>query len=387
MSAPATIIPASAAVPRPGEWLDLAAFSGRRSRAAGWWRVLWHLVLPPDTQRTLPTRAGIILMLVSLGIGLAAYNNANNVLFMALSLLLSSLVLSGLLSWFNFRGVRWRLVLPVHWRAGEPAPARLELTNSKKITPTYSLLFHGRARRLGDVQPMPLPDRLDAGGATSVEWIFQPRERGKEIVEITSAESQFPFGFLRKSAGGSVSQEIWVWPARVPYEFRPPHIRQARQPGDVQRRAGPGADLLGLRPYRIGDAPRLVHWKASARLRELVVRQTGEEQHAGYIVVVDAARGRWPDPAQFESLCSLAASLAEDLFTAGRLRAVSVQGAPVQPIKRLADLHSFLNQLARLEPAEHSAVTTPRGSDVITFHPGPRHQVHVFLGDESAGAA
>jgi len=372
---------------RPGEWADLGQTSEHRGWAASAWWMLWHLLLPPEVQRTRPTRAGLVLIVVSFGIGLAAYNNANNVLFMALSLLLSSLVLSGLLSWINFRGVRWRLRQPAHWRAGEPGPMRLELANTKKITPTYSLLFHARASRLAAVAALPLPDRLEAGREMALEWIFSPRERGRETVEVAGAESQFPFGFLRKMSGGNLRQEVWVWPARVEYEFQPPVSRQPRQAGETQRRPGPGADLLGLRPYREGDAPRLVHWKASARLRQLVVRQTGEEQKSGYHLVVEPTKALWPDAVQFEKLCGFAASLAEDLFTAGLLRAATVQGGATQNMARLADLHSFFDQLARLTPAEHAAERTPAGHDVITFQPARRQQVHVHLGGQLAGAA
>ena len=37
--------------------------------------------------------------------------------------------------------------------------------------------------------------------------------------------------------------------------------------------AGPGVeDFAGLRPYAVGDSPRRVHWKASARSETLVVK-------------------------------------------------------------------------------------------------------------------
>jgi uncharacterized protein (DUF58 family) len=206
-------------------------------------------------------------------------------------------------------------------------------------------------------------------------------------VEVITVESRFPFGFLRKRSGGSLQQEVWVWPARVPYEFTPPTSRQPRRVGEVQRRPGPGADLLGLRPYRPGDAPRLVHWKASARLRELVVRQTGEEQQTGYHLVLDPTKALWTDPAQFERLCSVAASLAEDLFMAGKLRAVTIRGGVMQSMTRLADVQGFFDQLAHLQPAEHASHHAPEGADVITFQPGSRQQVHVYLGGQPAGAA
>jgi uncharacterized protein (DUF58 family) len=173
----------------------------------------------------------------------------------------------------------------------------------------------------------------------------------------------------------------------VPYEFLPKTTHQARQSGEVRRRQGLGADLLGLRPYRSGDPPRLVHWKASARQRELVVRQMGEEQQTGYHLVLDPTKSLWADKAQFERLCSFAASLAEDLFMAGKLRAVTIHGGRTQATTRLADLQTFFDQLARLEPAEHAAGRAPEGHDVITFQPGNRQQVHVHLGSQLAGAA
>ncbi|HVU37848.1 MAG TPA: DUF58 domain-containing protein [Opitutales bacterium] len=375
------------APPRPGDWADLSQRQNLRGWSARVWWLLWQMLLPADTQRTRPTRAGAVLVAVAFGIGLAAYNNANNVLFMALSLLLSCLVLSGVLSWINFRGLRWRLSLPAHWRAGEPGPARLELSNAKKMTPTYNLLFHARARRLAADEPLRLPDRLDAGGTMALDWIFQPTERGRETMEILSVESLFPFGFLRKKSGGSLQQEVWVWPARVEYEFKPPSSRQPRLSGEIRRKPGGGSDLLGLRPYRPGDPPRFVHWKASARLRELVVRQTGEEQQAGYHLVLDPAKTLWTDAAQFERVCSFAASLAEDLFMASQLRAVTIRGAATQTVTRLADLQGFFDQLARLTPDEHVTARSPEGHDVITFQPGARQQVHAYLGGILAGTA
>jgi uncharacterized protein (DUF58 family) len=348
---------------------------------------LWFLVLPPETQRTVPTVAGGVLVAVALGIGLAAYNNANNVLFIALSLLLSSLVLSGLLSWANFRGLRWRLALPARVRAGEPTPVSVEVMNQKRIIPSYSLVFRVRARRDGEGTTLFLTDRLDPGRHLGLEWLFHPRRRGVETVEIAGVESQFPFGFLNKTAGGSQRHDLLVWPARISYEFIPPTSQRANQAGETQRRPGPGADLLGLRPYRPGDAPRLVHWKASARLRELVVRQTGEEQRAGFYIVMETMRALWRDDAQFEKLCGFAGSLAEDLFTEGRLLGVSVNGEPLQPVKRLADLHRFLDQLARLTPVEHGTPIALAAANIITFKPGPRQNVHAYLGRQLAGEA
>ena len=56
----------------------------------------------------MPTVPGLVLIGLALGIGSAAYNAASNILFITLSLLLACLILSGVMSWLNLRGVCWR---------------------------------------------------------------------------------------------------------------------------------------------------------------------------------------------------------------------------------------------------------------------------------------
>ena len=72
--------------------------------------LLWSLVFPAKRHRISPTLPGVFLTLLAMAIGTAAYNTASNILFITLSLLLACLLLSGLLSWFNFKGVCWRLL-------------------------------------------------------------------------------------------------------------------------------------------------------------------------------------------------------------------------------------------------------------------------------------
>ena len=62
---------------------------------------MWSILYPRRRQRFLPTLSGTLLITVTIGIGVAAYNTSNNILFITLSLLLSCLILSGLLSWMN----------------------------------------------------------------------------------------------------------------------------------------------------------------------------------------------------------------------------------------------------------------------------------------------
>ncbi|MGE9294442.1 MAG: DUF58 domain-containing protein, partial [Puniceicoccales bacterium] len=373
---------------RPGDWAQPDFFSIRLSREWRFWRLLWMMVLPPEGGRTIPTPSGYALILVVLGLGTAAYNTASNILFMALSLLLSSLILSGFLSWLNFRGVRWRLNLPASFRAGEKADLQIELSNAKRMLPTYNICFNVRTKRQRKRERVLLESRLDPGASRRLDWVFRPQQRGVDTIIVSGLESQFPFGFLHKSMGGGIKCPITVVPSRVEYEFQPPVGLHAHRRGEISRRPGSGAELINIRRYQEGDPQRLVHWKASARLRRLMIRQMAEETREGYLIFVESPSSLWQEGDQFEKFCSFAGSLAEDLFRQGSLTGYALNADPVNPVKRLQDLHRFLKALAGLKPIDHyQPAPEITGYNLITFRPGAGGAVLAYIGGNPVGTA
>ena len=221
-----------------------------------------------------------MLVLVALGIGTAAYNAASNILFLTLALLLSSLVLSGLLSLINFRKLDWQLQAPTHLRVGEPALAEVDLHNRKRIFPALCVRFQVSSPEAQDW--LYLGQGVGPGESARLEWSFVPAERGSCRLALSGVESRFPFGFLHKSMGASQAEERLVWPERVAYRFEPAAGGLRFALGASRRTPGPGSDLINLRPYVPGDPPRLVHWKATARLGRLMIRQLAREGEQGF---------------------------------------------------------------------------------------------------------
>jgi uncharacterized protein (DUF58 family) len=58
----------------------------------------------------------------------------------------------------------------------------------------------------------------------------------------------------------------------------------------VLRRRGDGTNFAGLREYAIGDDPRRIDWKASARRQELISREYSIEQGQSVMIVIDCGR-------------------------------------------------------------------------------------------------
>jgi uncharacterized protein (DUF58 family) len=399
------------------EWAGPGVRRGRRARFT-WSALLWSLVYPARGHRILPTIPGVVLIALSLGIGTAAYNSSSNILFITLSLLLACLILSGVLSWLNLRGVRWRLQLAPPLRAGHEAVIALELRNEKRFLPTYGLWFEFSARFVAtsvnqraestitakgiDVRAAlakadaaetrhraALSSRLDPRGESRVEWTFKPLQRGRLRVELVSVGSLFPFGFLRKDIGTELATEVVVWPA--PIEYRRHAVSSMRRSfgGERVARAGSGGDLLALRRYTAGDSHRMIHWKASARTRTLLVRQFAAESAEGYSLWLRTDAGVWPHPEQFELLMSFASTLAEDLFRVARLQTVAIDGEAPFAVRRVHDLESWLNKLAIARPTETAATRCDvfvARQNIMTFAPEGARGVAAFVDGQQAAS-
>jgi uncharacterized protein (DUF58 family) len=361
---------------RPKRWRDI--------RIA---RFLLGLFIPPKGQKVVPTKAGLVLLILALSIGVAAYHTASNVLFIALSLLLATIILSGMLSLLNFRRTAWRITLQPPFRVNQPAVIGLEVHNAKGFLPTYSLAFQFRASS-GDDGRLVLRHRLDPGDTRRMEWSFTPRHRGRELIEMAGVGSEYPFGFLNKHFGGRIEREVFVWPARVAYEASLSAMPAPNSVGEVLNRAGAGNDFVNLRRYQLGDSVRHIHWKATARQRKLMVRQLLAENHSGFYLHVESPATVWHRPEQFEQLCSLAATLAEDLFRSGQLvGAIINDHAPLQ-IRRVTDLDLFLDQLAVLETVDYyQPGRGGPGRNVISFEPGNPDGVHACIRGQKAASA
>ncbi len=369
-----------------GDWADPSFFSKRVGRIRGFWKLMWSLVVPPQGHRTVPTTSGWVLIALSMGIGMAAYNTSSNILFMTLAILLSSLILSGVLSILNFKGTRWRLHFPVHFRAGEPARLQVEVENEKKLLPTYGIWFNIQTDEMKKADRIYLENRLDPQKDTRLDWLYTPPRRGVIRVEISGIESQYPFGFLRKTIGNETKREVRVWPERIDYGWTPPSGQETHLKGHYLRKLGTGADLISLRDYKPGDPPRQVHWKASARLGQLMVRENADEAHSGFVLFFETAASLWRNEEQFERLCRLAASIAEDLYRDGRLLGVAINDEPLMVIRRINDLHLFMDRLSEVEPEDHyKPGPDPMGSHVISFKPDGERGLFIFISGNESG--
>jgi uncharacterized protein (DUF58 family) len=236
------------------------------------------------------TREGKVYVLVTLGVGFAAVNTGNNLLFLVLGLMLGLIVLSGILSEVTLRKIVVKRRVPPRVDAGATFPVELALSNSKRLAASFSVELRD------EIDGTPFRRRcfflrVGPGEERSIAYRCEIKRRGRARFDGTIVSTRFPFGLFEKSRFIELADELIVLPSRVPVSAP----RAAFAPGEGGRTAGfrgAGQDFLELRQMVPGDDPRLIHWPGTARVGQLLVKET-ERDARGYVeIVLDAA----PEP-------------------------------------------------------------------------------------------
>jgi len=309
------------------------------------------------------TREGAVYLAMIVIIAVAALNTGNNLLFIILSCLLAAVLASGVLSGIVLQGLELDLGLPDHVFAGQSVLARLRLQNRKQFFPTFSVTFSGHAgsRRKRKKQAAPSGPAILA---QSVYLPYLPRraslthdvkltfpKRGRYLQESLRVSTRFPFGFLRKTRNIPCARQALVLPTVEPTQKFLEVLPLIGNEMDSYLK-GRGNDLYAIRDYQQSDSARHVDWKASARVRQLKVREFTREDERHVRLVFDA---RVPDARpetleRFEKAVTLCACLAWYFSETHAVISFATEGfeTPMSPASQV--LYPVLEKLALIEP-------------------------------------
>jgi uncharacterized protein (DUF58 family) len=327
--------------PRPGAGPVLK----RRGLAAR----LRRQLRAPRTLR--PTRAGWVFFGLTFGVGFAALNTGNNLLYLVLSLLLAFLVLSGTFSESALRGIHVRRVPPAELVAERAATVLLEVTNHQARFPSFAVVVEDllgddldHSRTGGRVFALKVPP----GGSARRTYSFVPAHRGELEFAGFRVTTRFPFGLFSKSMRIEEPARGLVYPALDESVLRPPEGRRPRDGEDGSGGGGERPESAGLRDYAPGDPLRRVHWRASLRRGTLLVRELEEQEGAQHTVRL-ATAGMTPGEA-FETAVRRAASAAVAHLDAGWRVGLATDSIRIAPQEGAAARRRILAFLARVAP-------------------------------------
>ncbi|HUH05968.1 MAG TPA: DUF58 domain-containing protein [Kofleriaceae bacterium] len=335
------------------------------------------------------TRDGKYFVAISIGIGLAAINTGNNLLYLILGWLLSVIIASGVLSDLTMRALRVSRRPPGRVHANRPFLMEIAVENVKGRLASYSI----EVEDLIDGKPLDKKCyflKIPAGKIQRTSYRHTFSRRGIHRFDGFRVGSKFPFALFRKSRDVGAEDEILVYPAV--FSVPPPNPRARRQ-GDTQAmRMGRRGEFFGLREYRDGDDRRDIHWRSTARLGRMLVREYEEEAQRRATIVCDNALPPGASEEQehaLEQAVSLAASLATTYLRVGYAVRLVTRGTLLPFGTGEAQLTRVLHTLALLETVtdevRFSAAIDPRSESVLVIPFGstavrhrPREVSHVM---------
>jgi|GEM_PF-505993 len=326
------------------------------------------------------TTPGIFYIILIFLIALAAINTGNNLLYLLLSFLISAIIVSGIVSRWSLN----RLNVSVDYQdaifAGEYTSYRLTLENHKRWASSFSVGIEGflvNTTWLAVYEPEALAGkrRLDAKrlqekgipylrtsayfplipARNSDVQVFPVRFSHRGLYRITDIEisTSFPFGFFRKGRRIRTRGELIVYPAPVG-ESEVQACLEAQWETTPLLRKGMGTELFTLRNYVPGDDARYIHWKASARSSDYIIKEFATEVMPSFVFLVDETVPGDPVASwdRYERVVSFLTTLVLELHQSGKVVHMLFSHSEPRTDIRRQDLPALLQTLAMSYPRQ-----------------------------------
>ncbi len=306
------------------------------------------------------THRGAFFILIVLIISFATFNTGNNLLVLILSFLLASLVASGIVAKLVLFGLKISLSIPVGIHAKRKAIFLITLHNLKKVFPSFALRLKGEKQGGGDVEGTDffvqekIFPYVRAGEKLRLRLHCEFRRRGIYPLQGFDIRTTFPFGLFWRGKQLDACGDIVVYPELCdlhPFFLQYPYVQGVEH----ANRRGWGSELYNVRFYQRDDDARFVHWKATAKLARLMVKDFAREKEQVPFNVFFSTYLPDCSPSnleQFEKAVSYIASLGDYYRGKGQRFRFSSGEFEVAVNGRTEEIEAFMKYLAQVQPAE-----------------------------------
>ena len=186
---------------------------------------------------------------------------------------------------------------PRQVRLGDTVTVTLSVTNTGVRT-MRALVRDAWVPSAGASGPNARALLLDPDQTATVATELTPTRRGDRPAARVTIRSYGPLGLAFRQTSRARSQQITPqWTLRALPEFRsrrllPEKLSRLRiiEGQVVARGRGQGTEFDSLREYVIGDDPRAIDWRGSARREHMVVKQWRPERDRRVLCVLDTGR-------------------------------------------------------------------------------------------------
>ena len=309
------------------------------------------------------TKVGTTYILGTVVLAIAAINTGNNAIYIAVTLMLGCLLLSGMASKGGLKHLSIEIDgLDDVW-AGRPAGGSLRVRNDSRLWNVRDVVLVSEAFVAPVLVPIvPRRSEVVVNGA----FVF-PR-RGLAHITAVDSYTRYPFGFVLKKRRLRVASDVVVYPRLLAEGTSQDRFRAITGDDTAAGRPGAGSEIHSFRDFTRGDSLRQVHWKKSASLGRWIIKQQEADAARSLHVVVDPYKPRRVSDEAFEEMISEAATLIHEAARQGldvtlslprttmrarenesvmpMFRALALVEAEHEPVHQLMDRHSVFFSVA-----------------------------------------
>ena len=334
-------------------------------------------------------RRALVLVMVAAALLLIAATIKSGWLYLVASVLLSLVIISAVSGRLANRLVEIKRECPREAFEGEQFPVTLRVRNLGRLT-RYFLLFQDmafeRPRKPGFVQSVrehraemrkaretgedaersqqsgkgrvysatAVVEKVSPGTTVAVEYELSAPRRGVYRKADIKVSSGGVFGAAGSSRVVGVEAPLVVYPrisALAYFPFEPRSMAAPLESFEWSRK-GIGQDYYGVREYVRGDSLKHIHWKSSAKQRELIVKEYQQEYRpfAGLVVLLGEPAFGGRDSNSLEDGLRCAASILNYYEAMGSKPRLVVPGNGGFEVLRDATLYGGLEALASYAP-------------------------------------
>lgn len=344
------------------------------------------------------TYTGYIYLLLALALCAISLNSGLNLLYLMTCLLPSLLVASMVVSSFVMSRLKGRWDLPGYIFAGQQFQADLLLKNRKRWIGSPGVTVEtDPAGGNGELASAPA-GYVPPGQTRLLKFGHTFPERGPDSLPALRGSTTFPFGLMQASATLAEKREVLVFPAlgRINSDKLNPRGGAGDEEEQKLARKAPMGDFRSLRKYREGDSFSHIHWRTSARMGELYVKEFERPDRQHFLLLLDtylpptsSAEREERQRDRFEKAVSFVATLAEMFLKRGTFYAFA---SYCPHLVRLpwgagpAHFYQLLELLARVQSSDTDSLRALAGAM------GPRYLDRgvvyvVSLGSDPASAS
>lgn len=320
------------------------------------------------------TFAGLLASAVICLVAIAGVNIEANLLYLLSGICGGVLIGAFVLPLLTLRNLEVDRLMPDAVVAGRPYKVTYVVRNRRRYSGAWSLIVTetpssvraSRGRRIARRFPSGFIAFLKPGAEQRIEVMATSHQRGKLTLPGVRISSRFPLGLFSCQVDYVLPAELLVFPALGRFRYDPWRDYRAASTvsstrNSVRDRSGQ-EEFHGVREYRQGDNLRWIHWRASARTGELVVREMIPQRPTHMVVMLDPwpeAKGgvREQSAARFSAsaemtIAAAATALCDALEKGHRVGLVCRSARPVviPPAAGRAQRHRILQELALAMP-------------------------------------